>query len=109
MYNKELIERLEKIMIGIKEVIEDLKKPINEEDYELSNYIIKKVLMVAPPMLQESYDPDYVPWITEYEQYQKSLMSYDEKLAVMDQISTTSDWYLDMARKTREEAYSRAR
>jgi hypothetical protein len=34
-------------------------------------------------------------------------MSYDEKLAVMDQISATSDWYLDMTRKIREEKYSR--
>jgi hypothetical protein len=81
-------------------------KPINEEDYELSNYIIKKVLMVEPPILQQPYDPNYVPWITEYEQYQNSLMSYDEKLAAMDQISATSDWYLDMTRKMREEKYS---
>jgi hypothetical protein len=81
-------------------------KPINEEDYELSNYIIKQVLVVAPPMIQESYDPNYIPYITEYEEYRKSLKSYDEKLAIMDQISAPADFYMDMTKRIREEKYS---
>jgi hypothetical protein len=81
-------------------------KPVNEDDYELSNYIIKQVLVAEPPVIQDSHDPNYIPYITEYEEYRKSLKTYDEQLAIMDQINAPADFYLDMTQRIRKDMYA---
>jgi hypothetical protein len=78
------------------------KVKINEEDYELSRYIIQgELLPTQMQIMHRGEDPGYIPLISEYEEYRAGIKTREEQDAVMDKLSETSQWYFDIMRNTR--------
>lgn len=79
-------------------------KTIREEDYEIGNHIIKKLIPVPMPNMGRVSNP----WMAEYEGFLQHRRESEVKLRELQRYAKTTDWYLSTMNQLKEARYREA-